>query len=358
MVFGEPIVRLKESIDNFNLQILMKLHSYFGAIAGLMMVSAGLSSCMKYEKKTHSSTSGTATIVCDNTFENIFRQEVDVFEYQYPEAHLLVRYATQTEAFDSLFSMNTRTVVTSRDITAQEKSALKAKYKKERNANVNLRSAKIAVDAVALIVNPKNNVEKVTVSEIADILSGRTSRWDELQPSDRGDIKVVLDQSGSSLATYLSDSLLQGQPLGATVFAAGSVIDVFNIVERNPDAIGVLGVSWISTDMESADLTQEELAEKMLGTEPVIGAGLTEKVKVLKVYRPGEAKAYKPYQQYIFDGSYPLFRQIYMITAAPTSSVAGGFYSFVTGQIGQKIILKTGILPARVTQIQAELPER
>lgn len=321
----------------------------------LMTVAAA--SCMKYEKDPHSSTSGTATMVCDNTFENIFRQEVDVFEYQYPDAHILVRYATQAEAFDSLFSLNTRSVVVSRDLTDQERRALKAKYKNERGANVNVRSRKIAVDAVAFIVNPKNNVEKLTVDELADILSGETTQWDQLQPSERGKIKVVLDQSGSSMATYLSDSLLQGRPLGPTVYAAGSIPEVFDAVERDPDAIGVLGVSWITSDMESADVSKEELAESMLGDDPVQGATLTQRVKVLKVYRPGQARAYQPYQQYIFDGSYPLFRQIYMITTASSGNVGGGFYSFVTGPIGQKIIMKTGILPATVRTIQVEIPE-
>ena len=47
-----------------------------------------------------------------------------------------------------------------------------------------------------------------------------------------------------------------------------------------------------------------------------------------------------------------------MITTAPTSNVAGGFDSFVTGPIGQKIIMKTGIMPARVNIQQVELPER
>ncbi len=325
---------------------------------GAVLMTVAATSCMKYEKPENSSTSGTTTMVCDNTFENILKQEVSVFEYQYPDAHILVRYATQAEAFDSLFSMNTRTIVTSRDITPQESRALKAKYKNERNANVNLRSKKIAVDAVAFIVNPKNNVEKVTVDELSDILSGETSEWSQLEPSDRGKIKVVLDQSGSSLATYLSDSLLQGRPLGPTVFAAGSISDVFNAVERDPDAIGVLGVSWITSDMDNADISNEELAKGVLSEEPVQGASLSEQtVKVLKVYRPGQARAYKPYQQYIFDGSYPLFRQIYMITAAPTTSVGGGFYSFVTGPIGQKIIMKTGILPATVRTIQVELSE-
>ena len=94
--------------------------------------------------------------MCDNSFENIFEQEVSVFEYQYPDAHLLVRYATQSEAFDSLFSMNTRTIVAARDITPEEKRALKARYRNQRGANVNVRSAKIAVDAVAFIVNSTN----------------------------------------------------------------------------------------------------------------------------------------------------------------------------------------------------------
>jgi len=309
----------------------MRYHAnHIAAVMALAVAAGAMTGCMKYEKKANTSTSGTTTIVCDNTFENIFAQEVDVFEYQYPDAHILVRYATQQEAFDSLFTMNTRTIVAARDITPEEKRALKAKYKNERDANVNVRSAMIAVDAVALIVNPKNECEKLTVGEISDILAGRTTRWDEIQPSARGKIRVILDQTGSSLATYLTDSLLHGAPLGPTVFGAGSIPKVFEIVENNPDAIGVLGVSWITSDMDSADVSPKDLAESVLGDEAIEGATLTQRVKVLKVYRDDEFRAYKPYQQYIFEGSYPLFRQIYMITTASTSNVAGGFYSFVT----------------------------
>ena len=328
------------------------------AASVVLAMGLGATSCMKYKKPEHTSTSGTTTMVCDNSFENIMNQEVDVFEYQYPDAHILVRYATQAEAFDSLFSLNTRSIVVSRDLTPEEKRGLKAKYKKERNANINVRSAKIAVDAVAFIVNQKNTCEKLTVSELADIMSGSSTQWNDLEPSKLGKIRVILDKTGSSMATFLSDSLLNGRPLGPNVFAAGSVPEVFKVVEENPNAIGVLGVSWITSDMDSADIDSKELAESMLSDGAVMGATLTNRVKVLKVNRDDEVRAYKPYQQYIFDGSYPLFRQIYMITTASTSNVAGGFYSFVTGPIGQKIIMKTGILPARVSVQSVELPER
>lgn len=335
----------------------MKTYRVATFALGLLLM-AGAASCIQPQSKGNTSTSGTATFVCDNTFENIFEQEVDVFEYQYPDAHLLVRYATQAEAFDSLFSLNTRTIVVARDITEQEKNALKAKYRRERDANVRVRSSRIAVDAIAFIVNRANTCEKLTVSEIADIVSGRTQQWNDLEPSDLGRIRVVIDKTGSSMGAYLRDSVLHGGQLGDNVYSAGSIPQVFNIVEQNPNAIGVLGVSWITSDMDSADISRDSLAQSVLADGPVMGTTLTQRVKVLKINRDNEVRAYKPYQQYIYEGSYPFFRSIYMITTASTSNVAGGFYSFVTGPIGQKIIMKTGIMPARVSIQQVELPDR
>lgn len=197
-------------------------------IASSIIVAAlcmGASSCMKYEKKEKSATTGTATVVCDNSFQNILAQEIDVFEYQYPDAHILPEYTTQTVAFDSLLSLNTKTIVVSRDITQQEREFLKGKKR-------TVRSSKIAVDAVAFIVNNANPVEMLTLGELADIVGGRTTQWNDVQPNDLGEISVVLDQAGSSLATYMRDSLLDGKPLGPNVYVAGSVPAVFETVEK------------------------------------------------------------------------------------------------------------------------------
>ena len=319
---------------------------HFGiSIIAAIAIASLCSGCLKYEKKANSSTTGTTTIACDNTFENIMAQEIDVFEYQNRDAHVLATYAPQSVVLDSLLSLNTRTVVLPRDITPEEKKFLKSK---RRNA----RSMKIAVDAVALIVNNDNPVEKLTLGEVADIMAGRTTVWTDLQPNaPKGEISVIFDDKGSSLVSYMRDSLLNGAEPGPNVYAQGSIPAVFKTVKENVNAIGVLGVSWITTDMGNADLTQEELAREVLSDTIVQGASLSDDIKVLKIYRNDEARAYKPYQQNIFDGTYPMFRQIYLITTGNPGSLASGFYSFVTGNVGQKIILKTGILPAR-TSIQ------
>lgn len=322
------------------------------AIVAAAALAVGSTSCLKYEKKANSHTTGTTSIVCDNTFQNIMEQEVDVFEYQYPEAHILARYATQAEAFDSLMSLNTKTIIAARDVTQREREIIKSK-------NRNVRSTKIAVDAVALIVNPANPVGKLTLKEVGQILSGESTDWNDIWPCDLGKISVVFDDKSSSLVTYMRDSILHGAPLGANVYAQGSIPGVFKAVKDSKNAIGVVGVSWVTSDMASADMSKEDLAISVLGEEPVEGATLTDEVKVLALYNDKlsseDARAYKPYQQYIFDGKYPLFRQMYMITTGASGSLAGGFYAFVTGNIGQKIIAKTGILPARMQRIQVEL---
>ena len=319
----------------------MKLYRNILMAACALVMSTGAVSCLKYEKKANSS---TTTMVCDASFQNILQQEIDVFEYQYPDAHILARYEPQSVAIDSLMSLNTKTIVIARDLTDQEKRVLRSKKKV-------VKSAKIAVDAVALIVNKENPIEMLTVGEVADILSGSSRQWNDLEPSKLGEIAVIFDDKGSSLVSYMRDSLLNGGELGPNVYAQGSVPKVFDAVKKNRNAIGVLGVSWITSDMAGADISPDSLAVQMLSDEPVMGATLSDDIKVLKIRRNDEVTAYKPYQQNIFDGTYPLFRQIYMVTTGVSGSLASGFYSFVTGETGQKIIMKTGILPAR-TRIQ------
>ena len=222
--------------------------SLFIAVA----LAASLTSCLKYEKKANSSTTGTMTMVCDETFRNIMEQEIDVFEYQYPDAHVLARYATQGEALDSLLSLNTRTVVIARDLTKKEKDFLKGKRR-------NVKTAKIAVDAIALIVNKDNPCSMLTTKEVGDILSGSSTRWDDLEPSKLGEISIVFDNKSSSLVQFMRDSLLNGGDLGPNVYAQGSIPAVVETVSKNVNAIGVLGVTWITSDMKSAELTAEDL---------------------------------------------------------------------------------------------------
>ncbi len=301
--------------------------------------------------ETSTSTSGIATIVCDASFENILSQEIDVFEYIYPEASIMPYYTDQNAAIDSLLDFKTKNIVVTRMLTPKEEAYLKDNRKQ-------VRQKLIAVDAIALIVNPSNSVQVLSKPEIAEILTGKISRWDQVVPGNNhlDSIEVVFDHQGSSTVQYMRDSLLNGAAFSPNVYAQKDPSAVFEAVANNKNAIGIIGVSWISRDMNTRELTREQFAERMKQSADttVSEQEFNTQVKVIKVRGNNEVTAYQPYQAYIHSGEYPLYRQIYMISTAPGGTLGHGFYSFVTGFQGQKIMMTTGVLPAimRPTMVQ------
>lgn len=168
-----------------------------------------------------------------------------------------------------------------------------------------------------------------------------------MEPCKLGEIDVIFDHQGSSTVKYMRDSVMNGRQFGAHVSAVKSNPDVFKAVASNKNAIGIIGVSWVSSDLSDRQKSVEELAQAVEKSDTTALEFNTD-VKVLKIRGNNEVTAYKPYQAYIFDGSYPLYRSVYMVSTSPGGTVSHRFYSFVTGFQGQKIIQMTGILPATV----------
>lgn len=322
-------------------------------IAALVMTALvslpALTGCGKYDRNKPSATNGMAVVACDQSFENILSQEIDVYEYVYPDANIMAYYVDENAAFDSLFNLSARMVIASRTLSDKEISYLKSQRRV-------VRQHRIAVDAIALIVNPANNVEQLSISELADILSGKETDWNDVWPNNLGKIEVVFDHQGSSTVKYMRDSILHGGRLGENVFAQQSSQDVFKAVAANKNAIGILGVSWISADMNTKALTSEEKYAALEGTDTIAPDFATE-VKVLKISRDDQVEGYAPYQYYIYSGDYPLTRSVYAISTASGGTLTHGFYSFLTGFQGQKLIQMTGVLPDIMYTRRVELTE-
>ncbi|MBD5192096.1 MAG: phosphate ABC transporter substrate-binding protein [Barnesiella sp.] len=309
--------------------------------AAALLTSA--TACQKYseQREGNTSTSGLTTVMCDNSFENIIQQEIDVYEYCYPKASVIPYYIPENAAIDSLLQLKTRLAVITRELTKDEMDFLKGKKR-------NPRCQRIAVDAIALIVNPANPIEKITRKEIAEILSGEVTDWNDLEPNKTGKISVLFDDSGSSTVAYMRDSLLMGKKFGENVFAQGSNKAVFEGVKNHKGAIGVIGVSWVASDLKSPSLSIEERVNSSQNSDTT-ALDFNQDIKVLKVQKnPESVEFFKPYQAYIYSGEYPLYRSIYMVCASVPGTTAHGFFSFVTGYQGQKIIQMTGVLPALV----------
>jgi phosphate transport system substrate-binding protein len=279
-------------------------------------------------------------MACDASFENVMQQEIEVFEYVYPNASVLPYYTDEKACVDSLLFGTARLAVVSHELTREQVEFL-------RDKKHFAKTKKIAVDAVAVIVNPENPVENLSMKDLGEILTGHITEWNDIYPSKLGKIQVVFDHNGSSVVKYMADSLLNGAGYASNVFSANSMKGVFDAVKSRKNAIGLVGVSWISSDLKKADLSAEERI-KTLEVDDTTATTFTDEVKVLGINRNNSTIAYKPYQAYIFDGSYPLYRSIYMINTGATGSLANGFFAFVTSFRGQKLMMSTGVLPATV----------
>ena len=153
------------------------------------------------EQKGNSSTSGTCIMACDASFENVMQQEIEVFEYIYPNASILSYYTDEKACVDSLLFGKARVAVVGHELTKDQIEFL-------RDKKHFAKTKKIAVDAVAVIVNPENPVENLSVADLKEILTGKLTEWRDVYPSNLGKIQVVFDHSGSSVAKYMTDSVL------------------------------------------------------------------------------------------------------------------------------------------------------
>jgi phosphate transport system substrate-binding protein len=84
------------------------------------------------------------------------------------------------------------------------------------------------------------------------------------------------------------------------------------------------------------------------------------KVNVLAISQQfiNDGSFYRPQQGWIYDKSYPFVREIYLISRETFSGLGSGFIQWATSEQGQRIVLKSGLVPAtmpiRLVQIKKE----
>jgi phosphate transport system substrate-binding protein len=270
-------------------------------------------------------TTGISAITTDETFRPIIESELDVFKAIYGYTEFKANYVPEVAAFDQLFSGEVQLIVASRPLSLNEQAIFHQK-------KIYPRETKIAVDAIALIVSPNSTDTIISVNQIKDILTGKITRWSQINPHSKlGDIKAVFDNEKSSIINFLVDSVCKGELVKTNVFALEYNRDVIEYTSTHPGVLGFIGASWISNNTDSLHLSFHK------------------KIKVVSVsdnIRPDSENSYKPYQAYMVDHIYPLTRDIYIINAEPRNGLVTGFSSFVASDKGQRIILKSGVLPA------------
>ena len=277
------------------------------------------------DKFTDTYTAGVIPIAVDINFQPIIQEELDVFEAIYPKAGIVPTYTNEGDAINLLLKDSVRLVIATRPLSVNEEALLKSK-------KFSPHSYKLATDGVALIVNNHNPDSLITVSQIRDIFTGQKTNWNEIFPKSKlGKIQVVFDNTNSSTVRYAIDSICGGQPLSTNLYAKKTNLEVIDLVSKSPNSIGIIGVNWLGNHKDTTNLSFKDEVRVM--------AVSSESVATVE-------NSYKPFQAYLFYGYYPLTRTVFIILNDPRSSLPSGLTKFLTSDRGQRIILKSGLVPA------------
>jgi phosphate transport system substrate-binding protein len=283
-----------------------------------------------------SPTSGNIKISVDESFQPLIDTEVYTFTSLYQRAQINPEYKPEFDVVNDFMDDSVKLIVTSKKLSDSQLQYL-------REDLIIGRTITFAYDALALITNKENLDTLVTYNNIRDIFKGKVNNWKDINAKSKlGRISVIFDSNKSGNIRYFKELFEISDSLGNNFYAVNSNAEVIDFVSKNPAAMGIISVNWISDKDDAAS------------------RNFIKKVNVLAVSQQfvNDGSYYRPAQGSIANKSYPFIREVYLISRETHRGLGSGFIQWATSQQGQTIVLKSGLVPAtmpvRLVQIKTE----
>ncbi len=268
--------------------------------------------------------SGEITLAVDESFSPLVNAEIKAFEGNYSYTKINFLEFPENEAVVELLNDRVRGIVISRELDEKEMDLF-------NQDGIKYRSFKFAMDGIALITGKANNDTLITLENLSGILKGEKRNWEEIgSKKTRGKIVLVVDKGNSSNLRFLLDKFDLSSKENLNIYEAGSNAQVIEYVSDNPNAIGLIGSNWISDGDNPQSL------------------GFIRSVHVMSVAEkenPSKEDYYQPFGYNLALKLYPLRREIKIILKEGHLGLGTGFVNYVTGDMGQLIVLKFGLIP-------------
>jgi phosphate transport system substrate-binding protein len=179
----------------------------------------------------------------------------------------------------------------------------------------------IARDAIAIIVNPENPVENLTLQQISDIYSGVINNWQEVGGEDRPIVRLSRETNSGTHVYFLEEVVRLGEKDNKTLFAQNTLLmpsseGIGAEIKQNPNAIGYDGLGYV-----------------------------TEEMKVIGVSREDEGEFIFPSAESVNNGLYPIARDLYMYTNGEPQGSIKEYMDWILSPAAQVIVNELGFVP-------------
>lgn len=237
------------------------------------------------------------------------QKEAEVFMKTNKNARVSVTGGGSGVGVASLIDGSTDIAMSSRPLKMDERMKLKA-------AKVTYKQVVIANDALSVIVNPTNEISRLTRQQLEDIFTGKVNNWKQLGGAD---LRIVAYSRESSSGTYefFKDHVMKKKNFANNVLSMSATGAVMQSVSQTKGAIGYVGLAY-----------------------------LEKKVKPLAVSFDGK-NFIEPTVANATRGKYPITRPLFYFYNVKSEIKVAPFINFILSPRGQQIIKMNGYIPLK-----------
>lgn len=184
----------------------------------------------------------------------------------------------------------------------------------------------VARDAIAVIVNPENPVNELSIEQISKIFKGEYDNWQQVGGEDRPIVRLSRESNSGTHVYFLETVVRLGKSKDKSLFSPLTLLlpsseGIIAETRDNPNAIGYDGLGYV-----------------------------TEEVKMVAVASAGSQEFVLPSIEAVNDGSYPIARDLYMYTREQPSGAIQEYLNWILSAEAQKIVSDLGFVPVLTTQ--------
>ena len=247
----------------------------------------------------------TIKISGSTTVLPIVQKAADQYMAAHPDADIQVSGGGSGVGIQAIGAKTVDIGMTSREVTADE-------MKKYPSFVV----TPVAQDGIAIIVNPANTIPYITLNQVKSIYLGQTTKWTEITganvPGTNNQIVIVGRDSASGTRTYFDETVLLKATPTKQMLEKNSNGAVLQTVAQTPGSIGYVSIGFVSKDVKALPI--------WYNADKIVPASV-DNVKTR---------------------TYPISRDLYVITNGQPAGLAGDFIKYILSPDGQKIVADEG----------------
>jgi len=200
------------------------------------------------------------------------------------------------------------------DIANASRQIKASELEQANNKGVDAKRVVVAIDALSIVVNTQNPVDKLTVDQIGKIYRGEIKNWNEVGGND-SPVTLYGRQSNSGTYDFMKENVMFGE-YSPNLKSMNGNAQITEAIKQDASGIGYVGVGY---------------AKEAVG------------IKVLEVSLKAGGKSYSPFNSVdVKSGYYPITRPLNQyVNGAPKGTVKD-FIEYELGAEGQAIVEKEG----------------